>query len=525
MEKEKIRKFIDKYLYPVLLDLLFLLFVATRFWRVTTIPSGLHIDEAAMAYNAWSLAYYGVDRYLKSWPVYFMNFDGGQSALYCYLCAGLFKLFGFHVLLIRLPAIFFSFLTFLFGILLVRKLYPQNRYLSLIAGGLITICPYFIMASRFGLDCNLMLGMSTVFLYFFTCAVEKGRYRWYAIAGLCGGLVLYTYAISYLALPLFLVLSLVYLLWVKRFSIKGWLVMAVPMGILAFPLLWEQYINALDLEEVRLGVVTVTKMATYRASEISGFNRAYFIQALHSIFHFDSFGYNSIPEFLNLYYLTIPLTILGVLYLLFFLGKKLGKREYSPLIYPFLWFVVLLFIQSSLVSNTNKSNGIFFAIVFLAVSGVQSILKLLKRYGQVIILCCAMWYGISFARFGTYYYLGGYTIDNQQLLYFDVLTWEAVEYLEENPQYKNKGTYTGEGTVYLALCLRKSPYDVKLYEKNDVIMDYYHCNTNFVGIEEGYNFIVKDKYPAYAEQLRIMGYTEIRYPGYSLFIWNNEIDF
>ena len=514
---ERWKKFADKYLYGILTVLLFLLFLVTRLWRVTTIPSGLHVDEAGMAYDAWCLANYGVDRYLKSWPVYLINFGGGQSAMYCYLCAGLFKLFGYHVLLIRLPGIFFSFLTFLFGMLLVRKLYPQNKYLSLIAGGLITICPYFIMAGRIGLDCNLMLGMSTVFLYCFICAVENGKYHWYAIAGLTGGLVLYTYAISYLALPLFLLLNLGYLLWVKRFSFTRWLVMAVPMGGLAFPLLLEQYINAFDLEEIRLGIFTVTKMATYRASEIEGFHRAYFKQALYSIFSSDPLRYNSIPNFRVLYYLTPSMVILGLVYLLMFFWKTIKKREYSPLIYPFFWFVVLLAIESCLISNCNKINGIFFSVIFLAVSGVQFILRWGKRYAKVILLCCFILYGIEFARFGTYYYLGSYTADNYPLNYFDIIVPEAVEFLEENPQYQNKGTYLAESPVYLALSLRESPYDMRLDEGGDVFFAYYHCNTSFVAIDQDYNYIVRDIYVDYATQLRIMGYTEIPYAGYSLF--------
>lgn len=91
------------------------------------------MDEAATAYSAWCLANYGVDRYLKSWPVYLLNFDGGQSIMYGYLLAGLFKLFGYHVFLIRLPGIFFSFLNWLFGMLIVKKVYPQNKYLPLAA--------------------------------------------------------------------------------------------------------------------------------------------------------------------------------------------------------------------------------------------------------------------------------------------------------------------------------------------------------------------------------------------------------
>lgn len=182
---------------------LIVLFGITRLWNLAELPYGLHMDEVSMAYSSWTLAEYGVDRYLNSWPVYVPNFFGGQSAMYVYLCAALFKLFGYHVGLVRLPAVLFSFLNFIFGMLIVRKIFPQNDIIPLVVGGLIVICPYFIMAGRFGLDCNLMLGMSTVFLYCFVRAIEGAKIHQYILAGVMGGLVLYTYALSYIALRFF----------------------------------------------------------------------------------------------------------------------------------------------------------------------------------------------------------------------------------------------------------------------------------------------------------------------------------
>ena len=47
-----------------------------------SIPNGLHVDEAGMAYDALNLSFYNVDRFLYHNPVYFINFGGGQNALY-----------------------------------------------------------------------------------------------------------------------------------------------------------------------------------------------------------------------------------------------------------------------------------------------------------------------------------------------------------------------------------------------------------------------------------------------------------
>ena len=72
----------------------------------------------------WNLAHYGVDRYLKSWPVYLTNFGAGQSSLYAFLCAALFKLSGYSIRGVRIPAFLFSILTLVFG---MKKYMEQGK--------------------------------------------------------------------------------------------------------------------------------------------------------------------------------------------------------------------------------------------------------------------------------------------------------------------------------------------------------------------------------------------------------------
>lgn len=147
--KKKFLEQSSKYMPYVLLAGLALLFVITRFWRITTLPSGVHIDEAGMAYDAWCLSQYGVDRYFKSYPLLLTNFGGGgQSALCIYTTALLFRLFGFHSFLFRVTNIFYSLLTVVFGMLILRKLYPDRPYLAIAGGYLMTILPFFILSAR-----------------------------------------------------------------------------------------------------------------------------------------------------------------------------------------------------------------------------------------------------------------------------------------------------------------------------------------------------------------------------------------
>lgn len=517
---KKLKEFVAKNYYYLLLGLLFLIFLLTRLWRITTLPLGLHVDEAAIAYDAWSLANFGVDRYLKSWPVYLINFGGGQNVLYCYILVGLFKLFGYHLFLVRMPAVLFSFLNLLFGTLIVQKIYPEKKWLVLFVGALLTICPYFILASRFGLESNLMLGMATMFLYCFVCAVDSMRYRWYVLTGITGGIMLYAYAIAYLVLPIFLLLGIIYAVWIRRFSFMKWLSMAIPMGLLAFPLILVQYINAFNLEEMHLGPFTITKLPEYRISEVSSFQSQYILKMCQSVFIGDELNYNSIPGFPNLYYITIPIIVLGIIRLLFTLGKTFVRREYTPQIYPLLWFGAMFLLAGVIDSNCNRVNGIYFSAIFLAAEGIWLLVGIAKRYSQALLIVCCFLYAIGFVRFGSYYYGGSYEQDHYPLDCFDFTVSEAIEFLEENLQYQNRVTYMGENSVYLALSMLKSPYEMEIYEDKSLFFEYYYCSS-LPEIEAECNYIVCDIYEEYAEELRSLGFMERRYPGYSLFIWDN----
>lgn len=124
----------------------------------------MHVDEAGMAYDALSLSKYGVDRYLNKFPVYLINYGGGQSAMYAYLTAILIKIFGYSIYIIRMPAVLLRFLLVISGFLIVKE--NKSKYQSLIFILLLAITPYFIMQSRWGLDCNLLVGFLTISIYF-----------------------------------------------------------------------------------------------------------------------------------------------------------------------------------------------------------------------------------------------------------------------------------------------------------------------------------------------------------------------
>ena len=82
---------------------LILVGAAARLAWLGDVPAGLHQDEAAMGYDAWALLEHGMDRHGYRWPVHFVTWGSGQSALYAYLAMPFIKFLGLNVLAVRLP--------------------------------------------------------------------------------------------------------------------------------------------------------------------------------------------------------------------------------------------------------------------------------------------------------------------------------------------------------------------------------------------------------------------------------------
>lgn len=495
-------------------------FGVTRLWQLDRLPFGMHMDEAGMAYDAWCLANYGVDRWLKSWPVYMTNFYSGQSSLYAFLCAGLFRIFGYSIWMVRLPAVFFSLLTLVFGVMLAKQVYPKSVYLPILVGLMVTFCPYFIMSGRLALDCNLMLGMSTVFLYLFVTAVEKGEYWRYGLCGLAGGVLLYTYVLTYIMLPLFLVLALVYVIISKRFSFFRWLVMAIPLGVLATPLILVQVINLYGLPEMKIGIFTITKMAGYRAAEIGPYRFDNFVTAIRCIFIGDDYAFDSIPGIWNLYALTAVLFVIGFVNSLIKGVKGLKKREFNPQTVLLLWFLAILLFESHIQVNTYRLNGIFLVVTLIAVEAIYVLETLLKRRGKKwfppILVCLCGVYAICMLRFGLFYYSGRYTEATYPMTYFGLPFPEAVEFIENNEVLSEKITFVSEQGIYYAISSFVPPYEFDITgDASGLWHNYWFASLQEISSE--FNYLVRDGYEEYCEELRQAGFTELRYDHYSLF--------
>ena len=421
-------------------------------FRIGNLPCGINVDEMGMGYDAWCLSNYGTDRYLNSFPVYLINFSGGQSALYAYLCAPFVHLFGISATVLRIPAIIFSFITLFFSVQIANRIWNSKK-VNLLVALLYTVFPVFLMLSRIGLDCNLMLGMSTMFLYFVLKAVDTGKYRDFFIAGLVGGVLLYSYVLSHMIMPLFVIFLVLYLIYVGKADYKQIAVMGVPLFLFAVPLMLFHYINMFDLNEFKLGIFTIPKLYRYRSGDLSldivGENISYFFK---TTLFYDKVPFNSIPEYGNMYFFSIPFVILGLGHSIYKCMQACKKRIMSVYTIITLW-VVCVYATGIFITDGGPTvyrvNSVFGAYLLFAVDGFLILCHIAEKY---IHLRTEVFYGIVVTvyvgLFGSFiiYYFHDYTAGKQTVDLFNFPFDDTLDFMQrELPEsVADRTTYIGD---------------------------------------------------------------------------------
>ena len=394
----KITGFIDKH-YKICLILIFIVFAFTRVYDLENMPNTLNIDEASLAYNAFSIDEYGTDRYANIFPIYFLNYVNGQSALYTYLAALMIKIFGYSLLVVRVPAVIFSLITLIFGYLLGKEL--KGKSFGLLVASIITICPFFFMSSRWALDCNLMLGMFAASAFALLKAIKSEKTSLFIISGLLFGLTLYTYALSYLMIPVILLFILIYLIYIKKINIKNFFSFCIPLGILALPLIIQVAVQAGFIGEIKTNYFSIVSMTAGRIGEVSIFNIWDNLTSIGNYFVFDTVV-SSKSVFGTMYLFSIPLILFGII-ITFYKGfKGIKNKEFNLYTYFSLiflgFFISLLLVKSSTIIIWRGNAMFMFLAIFLAL-GIWYVSNKIK-YSWIII---SIIYLIAFSYF-TYDY-------------------------------------------------------------------------------------------------------------------------
>ena len=205
------------------LILIFVLAAGLRLVKITKYPLSLNWDEAAFAYNAYSVLQTGKDEYGEVLPLQFKSVGDYKNPMYVYLLVPIIKAGGLNVLTTRIPPAVLGALTIPLLYIIAWTLF-KNRLLATISGVLLAISPWHLQFTRAGAD----VGVSSFFVVLGICLFLRKKYLT-GVASLIGSMY------SYFADKMFAPIMLLFLAWQQKENIykhKSKVIAAVLVGIL-----------------------------------------------------------------------------------------------------------------------------------------------------------------------------------------------------------------------------------------------------------------------------------------------------
>lgn len=224
----------------IILTLIIILAAFLRFYKITTNPPGLYLDEAALGYNAYSILKTARDEYGTFMPLSFRSYDDYKNPIYFYILVPSIAVFGLNEFAVRFPSAFFGTLTVLFVYILVKKIF-KNETISLLSTFIFAITPWHIQFSRGGFEANLMLFFDVLGIMLFLHSFKN--YKLLILSAISFGLSFNTYHGAKIWIPLFLVcIGLIYRKELLKFG-KKLLIPILIVSIFALPTILDHEKN------------------------------------------------------------------------------------------------------------------------------------------------------------------------------------------------------------------------------------------------------------------------------------------
>lgn len=187
----------------LILIIIAVLAATLRLYRLDSAPPSISWDEAAVGYNAYSIANFGRDEYGKFFPAFFKSFGDDKHPVHIYETALSVKLLGLSEFSTRLPSAIFGVLNVVLIFFLARVLF-QTDILAFMAAIFLAVSPYNIHFSRFNHEANFALAFFMLGLIFFFQFLKKNKYLCLSVLNF--GIAFIAYHPSKVVVPVVLVL-------------------------------------------------------------------------------------------------------------------------------------------------------------------------------------------------------------------------------------------------------------------------------------------------------------------------------
>lgn len=402
--------------YRLLVLFVFLIGAFVRIWGIASMVSGINQDEASVGYDAWAIAYHGMDRNLTPMPAYLIAWGSGQNAGYAYLLIPFIRLFGLSLFTVRLPMALAGCVSLWAFYSILRR--AKNKALPLLGLFLLAICPWHVIKSRWALESNIFPDLVLWGVALLCAGLAKKRVGYFYAAFFVFGLSAFCYATSFVMLPLFL-LPCAFVLWRKKLLKLGHIFGCAGVFVLAsWPIIAFSIINIFALPAINLPFITVPRLVASRTAEFAFFAPQPLAQLLKNakaslailLAQDDGMSWSVVQGFGLIYIFSLPFAIAGFLRCVLPAGKGGTLGRIVPGAWVFgLWAFAAAVLAVCIEPNVNRINGLWFPLVWFWVMGVYDIIStgvfwrrfLPALYAVFFILFCNTAIKVQNHRFNT----------------------------------------------------------------------------------------------------------------------------
>ena len=378
--------------------------VIVRIFRFGSTPMGFNQDEAFAAYEAFSLLNYGVDSAGYVNPTYFVSWGSGMNVLESYLAIPFMWIFGCSESVFRLPSLICAVFSMPALYCLLKRLFDEKT--AMVGLGILAISPWHIMLSRWGLESNLAPAFLLFGLFFLIKGVTKNGYL--LLSALFYGMSLYSYSITWLAVPIMLIAFGVYIVVTNR-KIKPWYIVGaiVILFIFAIPHFLFLLVNNGVIPEVKSGFISIPKMVEMRTGEIA-FANLFLVENHKNLFKIlflqkDDLIWNS-TDYGMFYPFSTVFFVVGLVKLIINVVNDFKAKKFSGSYFVLGGFLCAVFVFLLLSGvNINKSNCMHMFTLMTTSVGIMTVVEVTKNRKIVKSAIVAI-YALSFLCFSSFYF-------------------------------------------------------------------------------------------------------------------------
>jgi 4-amino-4-deoxy-L-arabinose transferase-like glycosyltransferase len=352
-----------------------IIFLASRLYRIDSIPSSVYWDEASIGYNAYSVLTTGKDEWGETLPLHFRAFGEFKLPVYVYSVVISEFVFGVNTFAVRFPSVIFGTLSVIGLYFLVLEL-TKKKPIALLSSFLFSITPWFFIFSRTGYEAVAGLAFFIWAIYFLVRSIDEKKYL--LVSTLLFIISAYSYNSFRILTPIVLGLGLLYHISKKQIAVV--LLSGLMLIASALPL-YKLYKQDSGLSRLQ-AVGDIKNIAMNYAKNLSP--SYLFISG-------DTNPRSQVPNKSQLYFIDALFLVLGIIYIV---------KSNNPKLYLFLGLLLLAPIPAAITKeNPHALRSILMSPIISIISafGIFYVAKVNKYLVYVVV-------GAYLLFFANYYY-------------------------------------------------------------------------------------------------------------------------